>query len=245
MLIPKNLFASMEAAQKLQNNSNIQRIRLAMNNPAIQRLQQMMNSYPRLNEIREKINHNNLNIPIKQIEFLNIYGQIQVINLQLQTLRTNLGIYSENLEYWNTYINSVIDTYNHTQEEKFEVLVNEIPVIIIKSKLEEYIEAFKSLKLPIPKDLVIKLAISYYIFALLLFVFTTIPELKPAGESFAAWIFKTGGLTFQKYFIKIVALSDENNVSDLLSEGLFDLTKLFLFYLFKKGYDKTFKKNSK
>jgi len=56
MLIPKNLFASMEAAQKLQNNSNIQRIRLAMNNPAIQRLQQMMNSYPRLNEIREKIN---------------------------------------------------------------------------------------------------------------------------------------------------------------------------------------------
>ena len=245
MLIPKNLFASMEAAQKLQNNSNIQRIRLAMNNPAIQRLQQMMNSYPRLNEIREKINHNNLNIPIKQIEFLNIYGQIQVINLQLQTLRTNLGIYSENLEYWNTYINSVIDTYNHTQEEKFEVLVNEIPVIIIKSKLEEYIEAFKSLKLPIPKDLVIKLAISYYIFALLLFVFTTIPELKPAGESFAAWIFKTGGLTFQKYFIKIVTLSDENNISDLLSEGLFDLTKLFLFYLFKKGFKKTFKKKSK
>ena len=146
---------------------------------------------------------------------------------------------------WSEFINSAILAYKNTEEEEFEVTVNEIPVTIIKSKLEEYIEAFKSLKLSIPKDLVIKLAISYYIFALLLFVFTTIPELKPAGESFAAWIFKTGGLTFQKYFIKIVALSDENNVSDLLSEGLFDLTKLFLFYLFKKGYDKTFKKNSK
>ena len=146
---------------------------------------------------------------------------------------------------WSEFINSAILAYKNTKEEEFEVTVNEIPVTIIKSKLEEYIEAFESLKLSIPKDLVIKLAISYYIFALLLFVFTTIPELKPAGESFAAWIFKTGGLTFQKYFIKIVALSDENNVSDLLSEGLFDLTKLFLFYLFKKGYDKTFKKNSK
>jgi hypothetical protein len=80
---------------------------------------------------------------------------------------------------------------------------------------------------------------------LLLFVFTTIPKLKSAGESFAAWIFKTGGLTFQKYFVKIVSLSNENNASDFLSENLFDATKIFLFYLFKKGYDKTFKKNSK
>ena len=245
MLIPKNLLASMEAVQRLMDNPNIQRIQLATDNLGVQKLRQTLDSYPRLNEIRAKINHNNLNIPMNQIEFLNIYGQIQSVNLQLQTLRASIGIYSENLEYWNIYINSVIDTYNHTQEEKFEVLVNEIPVIIIKSKLEEYIEAFKSLKLPIPKDLVIKLAISYYIFALLLFVFTTIPELKPAGESFAAWIFKTGGLTFQKYFVKIVSLSNENNASDFLSENLFDATKIFLFYLFKKGYDKTFKKNSK
>ena len=245
MLIPKNLLASMEAAQRLMDNPNIQRIRLAIDNPSVQKLRQALDSYPRLNEIRAKINHNNLNIPINQIEFLNTYRQIQSANLQLQTLRASLEIYSENLEYWNTYINSVINTYNHTQEEKFEVLVNEIPVTIIKSKLEEHIEAFKSLKLSIPKDLVIKLAISYYIFALLLFVFTTIPELKPAGESFAAWIFKTGGLTFQKYFVKIVSLSNENNASDFLSENLFDATKLFLFYLFKKGYEKTFKKKSK
>ena len=146
---------------------------------------------------------------------------------------------------WSEFINSAILAYKNTKEEEFEVTVNEIPVTVIKSKLEEYIEAFKSLKLSIPKDLIVKLAISYYIFALLLFVFTTVPELKPAGESFAAWIFKTGGLTFQKYFVKIVSLSNENNASDFLSENLFDATKLFLFYLFKKGYDKTFKKNSK
>ena len=32
MLIPKNLFASIEAAQRLLDNPNIQRIQLAMNN---------------------------------------------------------------------------------------------------------------------------------------------------------------------------------------------------------------------
>lgn len=89
------------------------------------------------------------------------------------------------------------------------------------------------------------MAISYYIFSLFLFAFTSVPELRKAGENFATWIFKTGGLTFQKYFVKIVSLSNENNASDFLSESLFDATKIFLFYLFKKGYDKTFKKNSK
>ena len=75
--------------------------------------------------------------------------------------------------------------------------------------------------------------------------FCIVNELRKAGENFAAWIFKTGGLTFQKYFVKIVSLSNENNASDFLSENLFDVTKIFLFYLVKKGYDKTFKKNSK
>lgn len=41
MLIPKNLFASMEAAQRLMNNPNIQRIQLVMNN--IHKLQEVVN----------------------------------------------------------------------------------------------------------------------------------------------------------------------------------------------------------
>ena len=214
--IPKELLSQLKMAQEIYRQNTLS-IQLATN--------------PSVNAYLDMKNY--------------LHSSIYPIDQQLSQISLVAKSVIPDYIVWSEFINSAILTYKNTKEEEFEITVNEIPVTIIKSKLEEYIEAFKSLKLSIPKDLVIKLAISYYIFALLLFVFTTIPELKPAGESFAAWIFKTGGLTFQKYFIKIVALSDENNVSDLLSEGLFDLTKLFLFYLFKKGYDKTFKKNSK
>ena len=168
---------------------------------------------------------------------------IQIMDSQLQIIKNYSEVYSKTYN-WNNIISSAIETYNSTKEEEFEISINEIPVTFLKSKLEIYIETFSKLNLLISKNLILKLAISYYIFSLFLFAFTSVPELRKVGENFATWIFKTGGLTFQKYFIKIVALSDKNNVSDLLSEGLFDLTKLFLFYLFKKGYDKTFKKNS-
>ena len=214
--IPKELLSQLKMAQEIYRQNALS-IQLATN--------------PSVNSYLDMKNYLHSSIyPIEQ--------QLAQINLVAKSVIPDYIV-------WSEFINSAILAYRNTKEEEFEVTVNEIPVIIIKSKLEEYIEVFKSLKLSIPKDLVIKLAISYYIFALLLFVFTTIPELKPAGESFAAWIFRTGGLTFQKYFVKIVSLSNENNASDFLSENLFDATKLFLFYLFKKGYDKTFKKNSK
>ncbi|WP_369713352.1 hypothetical protein AB8B23_03110 [Leptotrichia sp. HSP-342] len=214
--IPKELLSQLKIAQEIYRQNALS-IQLATN--------------PSVNSYLDMKNYLHSSIyPIEQ--------QLAQINLVAKSVIPDYIV-------WSEFINSAILAYRNTKEEEFEVTVNEIPVIIIKSKLEEYIEVFKSLKLSIPKDLVIKLAISYYIFALLLFVFTTIPELKPAGESFAAWIFRTGGLTFQKYFVKIVSLSNENNASDFLSENLFDATKLFLFYLFKKGYDKTFKKNSK
>ena len=223
-----------ESLQKLLNNPNIQKMQLMMNYPSVQRMQQIFDNYPKINEFREKVYYSNLNIQMP----------IQIMDSQLQIIKNYSEVYSKTYN-WNNIISSAIETYNSTKEEEFEISINEIPVTFLKSKLEIYIETFSKLNLLISKNLILKLAISYYIFSLFLFAFTSVPELRKVGENFATWIFKTGGLTFQKYFIKIVALSDENNVSDLLSEGLFDLTKLFLFYLFKKGYDKTFKKNSK
>jgi len=196
-------------------------------------MQQIFDNYPKINEFRGKVYYSNLNIQMP----------IQIMDSQLQIIKNYSEVYSKTYN-WNNIISSAIETYNSTKEEEFEISINEIPVTFLKSKLEIYIETFSKLNLLISKNLILKLAISYYIFSLFLFAFTSVPELRKVGENFATWIFKTGGLTFQKYFIKIVALSDKNNVSDLLSEGLFDLTKLFLFYLFKKGYDKTFKKNS-
>ena len=148
----------------------------------------------------------------------------------------------ENLENWSRFINSAISAYKNSAEDDFEIIVEDIPITIVKSKLEEYIEVFKNLKLPISYDLILKLAFSYYIFTLLLLVFSTIPELQKVAEAFATWIFETSGLSFQKYFIKIVSLVDKNNASDLIADSMFDATKLFLFYLFKKGFDNTFKK---
>jgi len=222
-----------ESLQKLLNNPNIQKMQLMMNYPSARRMQQIFDNYPKINEFRGKVYYSNLNIQMP----------IQIMDSQLQIIKNYSEVYSKTYN-WNNIISSAIETYNSTKEEEFEISINEIPVTFLKSKLEIYIETFSKLNLLISKNLILKLAISYYIFSLFLFAFTSVPELRKVGENFATWIFKTGGLTFQKYFIKIVALSDKNNVSDLLSEGLFDLTKLFLFYLFKKGYDKTFKKNS-
>ena len=222
-----------ESLQKLLNNPNIQKMQLMMNYPSVQRMQQIFDNYPKINEFRGKVYYSNLNIQMP----------IQIMDSQLQIIKNYSEVYSKTYN-WNNIISSAIETYNSTKEEEFEISINEIPVTFLKSKLEIYIETFSKLNLLISKNLILKLAISYYIFSLFLFALTSVPELRKVGENFATWIFKTGGLTFQKYFIKIVALSDKNNVSDLLSEGLFDLTKLFLFYLFKKGYDKTFKKNS-
>ena len=227
MLLPESL-------QKLLNNPNIQKMQLMMNYPSVQRMQQIFDNYPKINEFREKVYYSNLNIQMP----------IQIMDSQLQIIKNYSEVYSKTYN-WNNIISSAIETYNSTKEEEFEISINEIPVTFLKSKLEIYIETFSKLNLLISKNLILKLAISYYIFSLFLFAFTSVPELRKVGENFATWIFKTGGLTFQKYFIKIVALSDKNNVSDLLSEGLFDLTKLFLFYLFKKGFNKTFKKKSK
>ena len=223
-----------ESLQKLLNNPNIQKMQLMMNYPSARRMQQIFDNYPKINEFRGKVYYSNLNIQMP----------IQIMDSQLQIIKNYSEVYSKTYN-WNNIISSAIETYNSTKEEEFEISINEIPVTLLKSKLEIYIETFSKLNLLISKNLILKLAISYYIFSLFLFAFTSVPELRKVGENFATWIFKTGGLTFQKYFIKIVALSDKNNVSDLLSEGLFDLTKLFLFYLFKKGFNKTFKKKSK
>ena len=223
-----------ESLQKLLNNPNIQKMQLMMNYPSARRMQQIFDNYPKINEFRVKVYYSNLNIQMP----------IQIMDSQLQIIKNYSEVYSKTYN-WNNIISSAIETYNSTKEEEFEISINEIPVTFLKSKLEIYIETFSKLNLLISKNLILKLAISYYIFSLFLFAFTSVPELRKVGENFATWIFKTGGLTFQKYFIKIVALSDKNNVSDLLSEGLFDLTKLFLFYLFKKGFNKTFKKKSK
>lgn len=223
-----------ESLQKLLNNPNIQKMQLMINYPSVRRMQQIFDNYPKINEFRGKVYYSNLNIQMP----------IQIMDSQLQIIKNYSEVYSKTYN-WNNIISSAIETYNSTKEEEFEISINEIPVTFLKSKLEIYIETFSKLNLLISKNLILKLAISYYIFSLFLFAFTSVPELRKVGENFATWIFKTGGLTFQKYFIKIVALSDKNNVSDLLSEGLFDLTKLFLFYLFKKGFNKTFKKKSK
>ena len=146
MLLPESL-------QKLLNNPNIQKMQLMMNYPSVRRMQQIFDNYPKINEFRGKVYYSNLNIQMP----------IQIMDSRLQIIKNYSEVYSKTYN-WNNIISSAIETYNSTKEEEFEISINEIPVTFLKSKLEIYIETFSKLNLLISKNLILKLAISYYIF---------------------------------------------------------------------------------
>ena len=146
-----------ESLQKLLNNPNIQKMQLMMNYPSARRMQQIFDNYPKINEFRGKVYYSNLNIQMP----------IQIMDSQLQIIKNYSEVYSKTYN-WNNIISSAIETYNSTKEEEFEISINEIPVTFLKSKLEIYIETFSKLNLLISKNLILKLAISYYIFSLFL-----------------------------------------------------------------------------
>ena len=66
------------------NNPNIQKMQLMMNYPSVQRIQQIFNNYPKINEFREKVYYSNLNI---QFGLYNIQVPTQIINSQLQIIK--------------------------------------------------------------------------------------------------------------------------------------------------------------
>ena len=182
MLIPKNLFASMEAAQRLMNNPNIQRIQLAMNN--VQKLQEAVNSsaFQSVNLINQQMsfaNLTNLNILAKQINF-------PIVHRQFESISSNLEVYLKNHNYWNNVINSTIDAYNSTQEEEFEVVIENFPVIFLKPRLNEYIRIFQNLE--IPENISVYLGFASYIFLWLAPYAIFVPALEPVLLEVLKWI---------------------------------------------------------
>ena len=162
MLIPKNLFASMEAAQRLMNNPNIQRIQLVMNN--IHKLQEVVNisEFQSVNLINQQMsfaNLTNLNILAKQINFPIVHRQFESISSNFKILSE---VYLKNHNYWNNVINSAIGAYNSTQEEEFEVVIENIPVSIIKPTIKEIVTFYVEQGINI--ETAFRLAISSYIF---------------------------------------------------------------------------------
>ena len=204
MLIPKNLFASMEAAQRLMNNPNIQRIQLAMNN--VQKLQETINSsaFQSVNLINQQMsfaNLTNLNILAKQINFPDIHRQFESISSNLKILSE---VYLKNHNYWNNVINSAIDAYNSTQEEEFEVVIENIPVSIIKPTIKEIVMFYVEQGINI--EIAFRLAISSYIFIKIYPVIFMInsEELVIFLNQFSKYIYKCGSsvlkLSIQKYY---------------------------------------------
>ena len=219
MLIPKNLFASMEAAQRLINNPNIQRIQLVMNN--IHKLQEVVNisEFQSVNLINQQMsfaNLTNLNILAKQINFPIVHRQFESISSNFKILSE---VYLKNHNYWNNVINSAIGAYNSTQEEEFEVVIENFPVIIVKTNLQEYFEKFRSLK--IPDSIAVKLSfITYFIleFAPVIYV---IPALIP----FVQFLLKLF-IIYGKPYIKALSKFQD---PDVFSEKLADNTFSALF----------------
>lgn len=193
MLIPKNLLASMEAAQRLMNNPNIQKMQLMMNYPSVQRIQQIFNNYPKINEFREKVYYSNLNIQMP----------IQIMDSQLQIIKNYSEVYSKTYN-WNNIISSAIGAYNSTQEEEFEVVIENIPVSIIKPTIKEIVTFYVEQGINI--ETAFRLAISSYIFIKIYPVIFMInsEELVIFLNQFSKYIYKCGSsvlkLSIQKYY---------------------------------------------
>lgn len=80
----------------------------------------------------------------------------------------------------NEALNSIISAYETSKNNEFEITIENVPICIPKTKVDEYIDKFKSLK--VPDSVAVKLAfISYLIlrFAPLIYI---LPALIPFME---------------------------------------------------------------
>ena len=183
-----------ESLQKLLNNPNIQKIQLMMNYPSVRRMQQIFDNYPKINEFRVKVYYSNLNIQMP----------IQIMDSQLQIIKNYSEVYLKNHNYWNNVINSAIGTYNSTQEEEFEVVIENIPVSIIKPTIKEIVTFYVEQGINI--ETAFWLAISSYIFIKIYPVIFMInsEELVIFLNQFSKYIYKCGSsvlkLSIQKYY---------------------------------------------
>lgn len=182
-----------ESLQKLLNNPNIQKMQLMMNYPSVQRMQQIFDNYPKINEFREKVYYSNLNIQMP----------IQIMDSQLQIIKNYSEVYSKTYN-WNNIISSAIGAYNSPQEEEFEVVIENIPVSIIKPTIKEIVTFYVEQGINI--ETAFRLAISSYIFIKIYPVIFMInsEELVIFLNQFSKYIYKCGSsvlkLSIQKYY---------------------------------------------
>lgn len=164
-----------ESLQKLLNNPNIQKMQLMMNYPSVRRMQQIFDNYPKINEFRVKVYYSNLNIQMP----------IQIMDSQLQIIKNYSEVYSKTYN-WNNIISSAIGAYNSTQEEEFEVVIENFPVIFLKPRLNEYIRIFQNLE--IPENISVYLGFASYIFLWLAPYAIFVPALEPVLLEVLKWI---------------------------------------------------------
>ena len=182
-----------ESLQKLLNNPNIQKMQLMMNYPSARRMQQIFDNYPKINEFRGKVYYSNLNIQMP----------IQIMDSQLQIIKNYSEVYSKTYN-WNNIISSAIGAYNSTQEEEFEVVIENIPVSIIKPTIKEIVTFYVEQGINI--ETAFRLAISSYIFIKIYPVIFMInsEELVVFLNQFSKYIYKCGSsvlkLSIQKYY---------------------------------------------
>ena len=129
-------------------------------------------------------------------------------------------------------INNAVYTYHNTDAEVFEINVEDQPVEISKTKVKEYFNALKKLKLNIPDNVILALSIALLLITILYFYSTFCPSLKDVCFAIFKWAYETGGLTFQKLFNKFIQLRDPNIASDVISGKLFDLILEFILQIY-------------
>ena len=161
---------------------NIPKINIS---PSTIELMNKLNQNPHINELRErlkqmtKIDISRLNHSYSPI----IEESRRINNLLSQTLYPTMQSVNQLLEPLRNssiteFINSVAYTYQTTDAEEFEVIVEniEVPIIIIKPKIKECIKIF--IDLGFSQEVAIKLAImSFIIYKLFPIIFLLPPHI--------------------------------------------------------------------
>lgn len=154
---------------------------------------------------------------------------IQVYQNQINIAVSNF----ENIKVWDNFINLAVSTYQNSQEEEFEIEIENIPVIISKAKIQDIFKAY--LNIGIEKENAFKMAIATIILfsiypVIFMFRQTEFDIIKYISD----YIYFLGGAILRKAISKIESFNNPENLADFLVDEGASLLFALIIELLKK-----------
>lgn len=154
---------------------------------------------------------------------------IQVYQNQINITVSNF----ENIKVWDNFINLAVSAYQNSQEEEFEIEIENIPVIISKAKIQDIFKAY--LNIGIEKENAFKMAIATIILfsiypVIFMFRQTEFDIIKYISD----YIYFLGGAILRKAISKIESFNNPENLADFLVDEGASLLFALIIELLKK-----------